>query len=67
MRPKEVCERLGVSRRMLKQYEVRGLIYPIKLSSHTFRYDPEDVAALVESRRSSPECNQAPELQNGSC
>lgn len=46
--PKVVCDSLGVCRRSLARYEQQGLIRPIKINSRVFRYDPEDIEALVE-------------------
>ena len=42
LKPEDVCEGLGICRRTLARYEDQNLIKP-------FRYDPEDVAAMIEN------------------
>ena len=46
--PKEVCSYLGICRRSLSRWEDKKLIQPIKVNDRVFRYDPEDVAAMIE-------------------
>jgi predicted site-specific integrase-resolvase len=49
IKPEDLCEMLGVCRRTLTRYEEQGLIRPIKLNARVFRYDPEDVAVMIEN------------------
>jgi predicted site-specific integrase-resolvase len=47
VKPEDICETLGVCRRTLSRWEDQGLIRPIKVNARVFRYDPEDVEAMI--------------------
>ncbi|EZQ11536.1 transposase [Candidatus Acidianus copahuensis] len=47
LKPKEVCERLGISYRTLQRYIDQGLIQPIRLPKGQMRFREEDVERLV--------------------
>jgi len=47
--PKELGDALGVCRRTITRWEDRGLIQSIKMNARVFRFDPDDVDALVEN------------------
>ena len=49
LKPEEVCEGLGICRRTLARYEDQDLIKPIKVNARVFRYDPADVAAMINN------------------
>jgi len=54
LRPKEVCERLGISYATLREYVKRGWIKPVVLESGRWRFREEDVerlAGIVKPRR----------------
>jgi len=54
LRPKEVCERLGISYATLREYVRRGWIRPVVLESGRWRFREEDVerlAGIVKLRR----------------
>ena len=47
LRPKEVCERLGISYATLREYVRRGWIKPVVLESGRWRFRVEDVEKLA--------------------
>jgi len=47
LRPKEVCERLGISYTTLREYVKRGWIKPVVLESGRWRFREEDVKKLA--------------------
>ncbi len=47
LRPKEVCERLGISYTTLREYVRRGWIKPVVLASGKWRFKEEDVEKLI--------------------
>jgi len=47
LRPKEVCERLGISYVTLREYVKRGWIKPVVLESGRWRFREEDVERLA--------------------
>jgi len=47
LRPKEVCERLGISYATLREYVKRGWIKPVVLESGRWRFREEDVERLA--------------------
>jgi predicted site-specific integrase-resolvase len=47
VKPEDICETLGVCRRTLSRWEDQGLIRSIKVNARVFRYDPEDVEAMI--------------------
>ena len=47
LRPKEVCERLGISYTTLREYVKRGWIKPVVLESGRWRFREEDVERLA--------------------
>jgi len=49
IKPDDLCEILGVCRRTLSRWEEQGLIRSIKINARVFRYDPEDVEAMIEN------------------
>ena len=49
IKPEDLCKMLGVCRRTLARYEEQGLIHPVKLNARVFRYDPEDVATMIQN------------------
>lgn len=49
LKPEDVCEGLGICRRTLARYEDQNLIKPIRINARVFRYDPEDVAAMIDN------------------
>ncbi len=54
LRPKEVCEKLGISYVTLREYVRRGWIKPVVLESGRWRFREEDVerlAGIVKSRK----------------
>ncbi|BCS92273.1 IS607 family transposase [Metallosphaera javensis (ex Sakai et al. 2022)] len=46
LRPKEVCQRLGISYRTLQEYVKKGVITPERLPSGKMRFREEDVEKL---------------------
>ncbi|ARM76677.1 IS607 family transposase [Acidianus manzaensis] len=46
LRPKEVCQRLGISYRTLQDYVKKGIITPVKLPSGKTRFKEEDIEKL---------------------
>ncbi|BCS91565.1 MAG: first ORF in transposon ISC1904 [Metallosphaera javensis (ex Sakai et al. 2022)] len=46
LRPKEVCQRLGISYRTLQEYVKKGIITPVRLPSGKMRFREEDVEKL---------------------
>jgi len=47
LRPKEVCQRLGVSYATLREYVKKGYIKPVILETGKWRFKEEDVERLV--------------------
>ncbi|MEM2005707.1 MAG: IS607 family transposase [Zestosphaera sp.] len=47
LRPKEVCEKLGISYTTLREYVKRGWIKPVVLESGKWRFREEDVEKLM--------------------
>jgi len=47
LRPKEVCEKLGISYATLREYVKRGWIKPVVLESGRWRFREEDVERLA--------------------
>jgi putative resolvase len=47
LRPKEVCEKLGISYTTLREYVKRGWIKPVVLESGRWRFREEDVERLT--------------------
>ena len=47
LRPKEVCQRLGISYATLREYVKKGYIKPIILQSGKWRFKEEDVERLM--------------------
>jgi len=47
LRPKEVCEKLGISYTTLREYVRRGWIKPVVLESGKWRFREEDVEKLM--------------------
>ena len=47
LRPKEVCQRLGISYATLREYVKKGYIKPVILQSGKWRFKEEDVERLV--------------------
>ena len=51
LRPKEVCQRLGISYRTLQNYVKKGYIKPVVLESGKWRFREEDVEKLMGTVR----------------
>ena len=49
LKPEDLCNMLGVCRRTLARYEEQELIKPLRINARVFRYDPEDVAAMLQA------------------
>ena len=47
LRPKEVCQRLGISYATLREYVKKGYIQPVILQSGKWRFREEDVEKLM--------------------
>ncbi|AWR93519.1 IS607 family transposase [Acidianus brierleyi] len=47
LRPKEVCQRLGISYATLREYVKKGYIQPVVLQSEKWRFREEDVERLM--------------------
>ncbi|QXJ32420.1 IS607 family transposase [Saccharolobus shibatae] len=47
LRPKEVCQRLGISYATLREYVKKGYIKPVVLQSGKWRFREEDVEKLI--------------------
>ena len=47
LRPKEVCQRLGISYATLREYVKKGYIKPVILQSGKWRFREEDVEKLM--------------------
>jgi len=47
LKPKEVCQRLGISYRTLQSYVKKGYIKPVILQSGKWRFREEDVERLM--------------------
>ncbi|MFP3189069.1 MAG: recombinase family protein, partial [Sulfolobaceae archaeon] len=47
LRPKEVCQRLGISYATLREYVKKGYIKPVILETGKWRFKEEDVERLV--------------------
>ena len=47
LKPKEVCQKLGISYRTLQSYVKKGYIKPIVLQSGKWRFREEDVERLM--------------------
>jgi DNA binding domain, excisionase family len=47
LRPKEVCQRLGISYATLREYVKKGYIKPVMLESGKWRFREEDVERLM--------------------
>jgi excisionase family DNA binding protein len=47
LKPKEVCQRLGISYRTLQSYVKKGYIQPVVLQSGKWRFKEEDVERLM--------------------
>jgi len=47
LRPKEVCQRLGISYATLREYLKKGYIQPVVLQSEKWRFREEDVERLM--------------------
>ncbi|MEM3188604.1 MAG: IS607 family transposase, partial [Saccharolobus sp.] len=47
LRPKEVCQRLGISYATLREYVKKGYIKPVVLQSGKWRFREEDVEKLM--------------------
>jgi putative resolvase len=47
LRPKEVCQRLGISYATLREYDKKGYIKPVMLESGKWRFREEDVERLM--------------------
>jgi len=47
LRPKEVCQRLGISYAMLREYVKKGYIKPVILETGKWRFREEDVEKLM--------------------
>ena len=47
LKPKEVCQRLGISYRTLQSYVKKGYIKPVILQSGKWRFKEEDVERLM--------------------
>ena len=47
LKPKEVCQRLGISYRTLQSYVKKGYIKPVILQSGKWRFREEDVEKLI--------------------
>jgi excisionase family DNA binding protein len=45
--PREVAAMLGISKVTLYRYVKAGKIPAVRLSSHSFRFRPEDIDALI--------------------
>ena len=52
LRPKEVCERLGISYTTLRDYVRRGYIKPVLTPDGKWRFREEDVERLIGAVRS---------------
>jgi DNA-binding transcriptional MerR regulator len=48
LRPSEAADRLGVSTKALRIYEVRGLVTPVRTAAGWRAYGPEEMARLAE-------------------
>jgi excisionase family DNA binding protein len=46
LKPKEVCQRLGISYATLREYVKRGYIQPVILQSGKWRFREEDVELM---------------------
>ncbi len=51
LRPKEVCERLGISYTTLRDYVKRGYIKPVLTPGGKWRFREEDVRDIGELNR----------------
>ena len=47
LKPKEVCQKLGISYRTLQSYVKKGYIKPVALETGKWRFREEDVERLV--------------------
>jgi Predicted site-specific integrase-resolvase len=47
LKPKEVCQKLGISYRTLQSYVKKGYIKPVILQSGKWRFKEEDVERLM--------------------
>ena len=47
LRPKEVCQKLGISYATLREYVKKGYIKPVILETGKWRFKEEDVERLV--------------------
>ena len=47
LKPKEVCQKLGISYRTLQSYVKKGYIKPVILQSGKWRFEEEDVERLM--------------------
>ena len=47
LKPKEVCQKLGISYRTLQSYVKKGYIKPVILQSRKWRFKEEDVERLM--------------------
>jgi excisionase family DNA binding protein len=47
LKPKEVCQRLGISYRTLQSYVKKGYIQPVILQSGKWRFREEDIEKLM--------------------
>jgi DNA binding domain, excisionase family len=47
LRPKEVCQRLGISYATLREYVKKGYIKPVILETGKWRFKEEDVERLM--------------------
>ena len=47
LRPKEVCQRLGISYATLREYVKKGYIKPVVLETGKWRFREEDVERLM--------------------
>jgi len=47
LKPKEVCQRLGISYVMLREYVKKGYIKPVILETGKWRFREEDVGKLM--------------------
>jgi|TARA_B110000495_G_C22989568_1_gene582552 DNA-binding transcriptional MerR regulator len=50
LKRKEVADLIGVSKETIRQYEKRGLLPVIALTSRTLRYRQSDADALLQRR-----------------